>query len=258
MTLPRHETRFGVRKRAIAGPPPASSLRPRELCWHELEERLYIGVGTDGDHAASVVDVTAAALAVLSAYAPLASPHFTGAPTAPTPAAGDNTTRLATSAFVTAAITAAIDAVVGAAPGQLNTLQELADALADDANFAADMSAALAAKANLSGAAFTGEVASSSANAFRMTFGSDSYGVIARKDSATFYLLLTNAGDVGGGWNSLRPFAINLANGNVNIGTTLGVNGGLVLSGGAAIKKFSVSSAAPGTLADGELYFEYA
>lgn len=39
-------------------------------------------------------------------FAPLNSPHFTGVPTAPTPAAGTNTTQLATTAFVTAAIPA--------------------------------------------------------------------------------------------------------------------------------------------------------
>jgi len=38
---------------------------------------------------------------VLSAYAPLASPAFTGTPTAPTAAAGTNTTQLATTGFVT-------------------------------------------------------------------------------------------------------------------------------------------------------------
>lgn len=36
----------------------------------------------------------------LSAYAPLASPTFTGTPAAPTPSAGDSTTKLATTAFV--------------------------------------------------------------------------------------------------------------------------------------------------------------
>jgi hypothetical protein len=36
----------------------------------------------------------------LSAYAPLASPSFTGTPTAPTQSAGDSSTRLATTAFV--------------------------------------------------------------------------------------------------------------------------------------------------------------
>src|SRR5437879_681073 len=36
--------------------------------------------------------------------APLASPAFTGAPTAPTPAAGDNSTKIATTAFVDTAV----------------------------------------------------------------------------------------------------------------------------------------------------------
>ena len=47
--------------------------------------------------------------AITSAVAPLApitSPVFTGAPAAPTPSAGDNSTRLATTGFVTQAITA--------------------------------------------------------------------------------------------------------------------------------------------------------
>lgn len=39
--------------------------------------------------------------------APLASPAFTGTPTAPTPAAGDNSTTLATTAFVTGAVQSA-------------------------------------------------------------------------------------------------------------------------------------------------------
>jgi hypothetical protein len=37
-----------------------------------------------------------------SGYAPLASPAFTGTPTAPTPTAGDNSTKLATTAFLVA------------------------------------------------------------------------------------------------------------------------------------------------------------
>ena len=40
----------------------------------------------------------------LAAKAPLASPGLTGTPTAPTPAAGTNTTQIATAAFVTAAV----------------------------------------------------------------------------------------------------------------------------------------------------------
>jgi len=46
----------------------------------------------------------------VSGLAPLASPVFTGNPTAPTPSPGDNGASLATTAFVTAAIAAAITA----------------------------------------------------------------------------------------------------------------------------------------------------
>lgn len=77
-----------------------------------------------------------------SEKAPLASPGFTGNPTAPTPTAGDNDTSVATTAFVTAAIAALIDA----APGTLDTLNELANALGDDANFATTITNALATK----------------------------------------------------------------------------------------------------------------
>ena len=63
--------------------------------------------------------------------ATIASPTFTGTPAAPTAGAGTDTTQIATTAFVQAAITATIDS----APGALNTLNELAAALGDDANF---------------------------------------------------------------------------------------------------------------------------
>jgi len=53
------------------------------------------------------IDLEALARAEADAeLAPLASPEFTGNPTAPTPSAGDNDTSIATTAFVTAAITA--------------------------------------------------------------------------------------------------------------------------------------------------------
>ncbi|HBA8162948.1 TPA: phage tail protein, partial [Escherichia coli] len=77
-----------------------------------------------------------------SQYAPKASPTFTGTPKAPTPAAGNNTTQIATTAFVKSAIAA----VVGSAPGALDTLNELAEALGNDPNFATTVLNALAAK----------------------------------------------------------------------------------------------------------------
>jgi hypothetical protein len=56
-------------------------------------------------------------------FAPLASPIFTGNPTAPTPSAGDNDTSIATTAFVSTAITA----LVGTAGSGADTLGELED-----------------------------------------------------------------------------------------------------------------------------------
>ena len=79
----------------------------------------------------------------LAAKAPLASPALTGTPTAPTAAPGTDTTQVATAAFVQAALAALIG---GATPAALDTLQELADALGDDADFAGTVTTALATK----------------------------------------------------------------------------------------------------------------
>ncbi len=72
------------------------------------------------------------------------SPALTGIPTAPTAAAGTNTTQIATTAF----IQAAISALVASSPAALDTLNELAAALGNDANFATTMTNALAGKLN--------------------------------------------------------------------------------------------------------------
>lgn len=74
--------------------------------------------------------------------APLASPAFTGTPTAPTASPGTSTTQLATTAFVSTAVAN----LINSAPGVLDTLDELAAALGDDANFAATVTTALAGK----------------------------------------------------------------------------------------------------------------
>lgn len=81
-----------------------------------------------------------------AAKANLGSPAFTGTPTAPTAAAGNNTTQLATTAFVQAAVAA----LIASSPAALDTLNELAAALGDDPNFATTMTNALAAKLNSS------------------------------------------------------------------------------------------------------------
>lgn len=77
-------------------------------------------------------------------YAPKASPEFTGVPTAPTANSGTNNTQIATTAFVKTAIAA----LVGSAPAALDTLEELARALAGDANLKSTLLAEIGKKAN--------------------------------------------------------------------------------------------------------------
>jgi len=79
----------------------------------------------------------------LDTKAPTASPTFTGVPAAPTAIAGTNTTQIATTAFVETAITN----LIGGAPLALDTLNELAAAINDDASYASTITTALGTKA---------------------------------------------------------------------------------------------------------------
>ncbi|EFB3356814.1 short-chain fatty acid transporter [Escherichia coli] len=65
----------------------------------------------------------------------------------------------------------------------------------------------------------TDEIVACGGNQIRMIGGE--YGALWRNDGAKTYLLLTNQGDVYGGWNTLRPFAIDNATGELVIGTKL-------------------------------------
>lgn len=89
-----------------------------------------------------------------STIARVAGPTFTGVPAAPTASAGTNTTQIATTAYVRGEITALVDS----SPSTLDTLNELAAALGDDANYASTVTTALGLKAPLSGPTFTGTV----------------------------------------------------------------------------------------------------
>ncbi len=117
-----------------------------------------VPTASDGDYTAAQVIVSptvlgenrvqaalAAIVTALGDKAPLAGPEFTGFPKAPTAAPGSNTTQLANTAFVQAAIAA----LLNAAPAALDTLDELAAALGDDADFAATITTALAGKQGL-------------------------------------------------------------------------------------------------------------
>ena len=74
--------------------------------------------------------------------------------TVATASAGDNDTSVASTAFVRQEITALVDS----APAAMDTLNELAAALGDDANFSTTVNASIAAKLPLAGGTLTGDL----------------------------------------------------------------------------------------------------
>lgn len=115
----------------------------------------------DDSHAHVVSNVDGLQSA-LDAKAPLASPALTGVPTAPTAATGTNTTQVATTAFVATAVASGVAGVIDAAPAALDTLNELAAALGDDASFSTTVTNSIATKLPLSGGQMTGNITFSS------------------------------------------------------------------------------------------------
>jgi hypothetical protein len=111
-----------------------------------------VGLGNVDNTSDSNKPVSTATTTALALKAPLASPALTGVPTAPTATAGTSTTQVATTAFVGTAVSN----LVNSAPAALDTLNELATALGNDASFSTTITNALALKAPLASPTFTG------------------------------------------------------------------------------------------------------
>lgn len=89
-----NEVRIKRRVSGNAGAPAA--LKTAELAWNMVDDVVYGGFGDDGSgNATSIVQIGGRGY-----FAPLASPVLTGTPRAPTPAQSDNSTKIATTAFV--------------------------------------------------------------------------------------------------------------------------------------------------------------
>ena len=101
------------------------------------------------------IDAKLATATAASTYAPIASPTFTGVPAAPTATAGTSTTQVATTAFVGTAVSN----LVASAPAALDTLNELATALGNDAAFSTTVTNSIAAKLPLAGGTMSGAIA---------------------------------------------------------------------------------------------------
>lgn len=96
-----------IKRRISGGAGAPSALKSAELAHNETDDTIYIGKGDDGGgNATSIL-----AVAGKGAFADLSSAQTIGgakafsiSPTAPTPTAGDNTTKVATTAFVQTAV----------------------------------------------------------------------------------------------------------------------------------------------------------
>ena len=119
-----------------------------------------VGLGNVDNTTDANKPVSTATQTALDLKAPLASPTFTGTPTLPTgtiattQAAGDNSTAVATTAFVGTAVANLVDS----SPALLNTLDEIAAAIGDDPNFATTITTSIGLKAPLESPTFTGTV----------------------------------------------------------------------------------------------------
>lgn len=164
-----------------------------------------------------------------------ASPAFTGTPTAPTATAGTNTTQIATTAFVKTAV----DNLISGAPGALDTLDELAAALADDQNYATTITTALGTKAPLESPTFTGTVSGITASMVGL-------GNVTNESKATMFTSPTFTG------TTVAPTPT-AGDSSTKIATTAYVQSAGYNSQGVK----TVSTSDPSGGADGDIWYKY-
>ena len=138
----------------------------------------------------------------------LADTALTGNPTAPTQDASNNSTRLATTAYVTTAISNLVDG----APGALNTLNELAAAINDSGNYAAGITSLLSEKA------YTYDLAAASGNLDnRLHEVSGAGGQVLTASGYLYTDILSVSGIAGGGETNQNAFSIVAVSGQTNV-----------------------------------------
>ena len=128
-----------------------------------------------------------------------ASPALTGTPTAPTAASTVNTTQIATTEYVKTAVAN----LIASAPSTLDTLNELAIALGNDANYASTITTALGLKAPIASPTFTGTVSGISAT--MVSLGNVTNESKATMFSSPVFTGTTTLNTVAYTWPSANP-----------------------------------------------------
>ena len=149
-----------------------------------VEQNLDVGAGVDvtGNITVSgtVDGVDIAALNTTTASLSSVNGSLANGVTATTQGAGDNSAKVATTAYADTAITN----LVASAPAALNTLNELAAAMGDDSNFSTTVTNSLATKMPLAGGTFTGDVSFDGATAGKDVFFDRSENAFEFQDGA--------------------------------------------------------------------------
>ena len=120
--------------------------------------------------------------------------------TATTQSAGDNSTKIATTAYTDTAISNLVDS----SPSALNTLNELAAALGDDANFSTTVTNSIATKMPLAGGTFTGNVLGSSGVNIKLDSNIGTAGNTAYASMAGYLEFTNDYSDTPRGANKIR------------------------------------------------------
>ena len=139
--------------------------------------------------------------------------------TGTTQSAGDNSTKIATTAYTDTAISNLVDS----SPSTLNTLNELAAALGDDANFSTTVTNSIATKLPLAGGTLTGDLTIS--NTYPRIYLTDT-------NNNSDFTIINNDGNflIYDATNTTDRLSI-LANGNVRSHGRLKALGGLDVTG---------------------------
>jgi len=201
------------------------------------------------DNSGSDVEVSTADI---TGKANLASPTFTGTPAAPTAGSGTNTTQIATTAFVTTGLANLVDS----SPSALNTLNELAAALGDDANFSTTVTNSIATKLPLAGGTltggltgttgtFTGTVVVDTSAASNTDYGGQ---FVNSKNSSPWQAAINSQNKTSGGpvWAGL---AYNFAGNNAQVTSQIFENGSASFSGAVTADSYKTPAQAVSALA---------